>query len=57
MITINLLRKNYSHLAKCMVPITEAQMAMSLDERAKYLQNRTRRFTEEEIQAKFGKAQ
>ncbi|KAK8127814.1 hypothetical protein PG984_008922 [Apiospora sp. TS-2023a] len=56
MITIRVLMKDYHHLAKCMVPIGDAQMAMSLDERAKYLQNRTRRFSEEEIQAKFGKA-
>ncbi|KAK8028355.1 hypothetical protein PG991_005411 [Apiospora marii] len=56
MITIRVLRKDYHHLAKCMVPIGDEQMAMSLDERAKYLEKRTRRFTEEEIQAKFGKA-
>ncbi|KAK6858004.1 fatty acid desaturase [Apiospora arundinis] len=56
MITIRTLMKDYHHLAKCMIPIGEAQMAMSLDERAKYLQRRTRRFTEEEIRAKFGKA-
>lgn len=56
MITIRVLMKDYHHLAKCMVPIGDAQMAMSLDERAKYLQTRTRRFSEEEIQAKFGKA-
>lgn len=53
MITIKLLQKDYEHLAKCMVPIGEEQLAMSLDERAALLKKHTRQFSEEEIKAKF----
>ena len=52
-ITIKLMQKDYAHLAKCMVPIGAEQIAMSLEERAEHLRKRTRRFTEEEIKAKF----
>lgn len=45
-ITVNLLRKNYLHLAKCLIPIGE-QVNMSLDERAEMLRVRTRRFKRE----------
>ncbi|KAJ5498184.1 hypothetical protein N7453_007235 [Penicillium expansum] len=44
MLTVNLLRKNYTHLARCMVPIGAEQRAMSLEERADLLRSRTRRF-------------
>ena len=47
------MQKDYAHLAKCMVPIGDEQIAMSLEERAEHLRKRTRRFTEEEIKAKF----
>jgi hypothetical protein len=54
MITFSLLAKNYTHLAKCLVPIGD-QMKLSLDERAEMLRRKTRRFTEEEIAEKWGK--
>jgi hypothetical protein len=53
MMTVKLLQKDYLHLAKCMVPIGETQAKMSLDEKAEMLRRKTRRFTEEEIRAKF----
>ncbi|EGO60159.1 hypothetical protein NEUTE1DRAFT_74908 [Neurospora tetrasperma FGSC 2508] len=55
MITVRLIMKDYMTLAKCMVPIGEFQMNMTLEERAAYLRRHTRRFTEEEIKVKFGK--
>lgn len=55
MMTIKLLSKDYEHLAKCMVPIGERQIRMTLEERAAMLKRHTTAFTEEEIQAKFGK--
>lgn len=55
MITVTLLRKDYMTLAKCMVPIGEFQMKMTIEERAEYLKRHTRRFSEEEIERKFGK--
>ncbi|KAJ5758806.1 hypothetical protein N7520_005962 [Penicillium odoratum] len=42
-ITVNLLRKNYLHLAKCLIPIGD-QVNMTLEERAEMLRTRTRRF-------------
>lgn len=54
MITFKLLQKDYMHLAKCMVPIGERQIRMTLEERAAMLQRHTKAFTEEEIKAKFG---
>ncbi|KAK4100485.1 fatty acid desaturase [Parathielavia hyrcaniae] len=54
MITISLLRKDYLHLARCLVPMGD-QMDMTLEERAAMLRRTTRRFTEEEIREKFGK--
>jgi hypothetical protein len=47
------MQKDYVHLAKCMVPIGEEQLAMSLDERVALLKKHTRRFTEEEIRTKY----
>ncbi|KAK3352038.1 fatty acid desaturase-domain-containing protein [Neurospora tetraspora] len=55
MITVRLMMKDYMTLAKCMVPIGEFQMNMTLEERAAYLRRHTRRFSEEEIKEKFGK--
>lgn len=54
MITIRLLRKDYAHLAKCLVPIGD-QIRMSLKERAEMLERKTRKFTEDEIARKFRK--
>jgi hypothetical protein len=54
MITISLMRKNYKHLAECLVPMG-AQMNLSMDERAKMLKARTRPFSEAEITEKFRK--
>jgi fatty acid desaturase len=53
MVTVRLLRKDYRYLAKCLVPIGEEQIRMSLDERAAMLRRKTRRFTEQEIREKF----
>lgn len=57
MMTLSLLRKDYAHLAKCMVPIGERQIRMTMDERITMLKRHTKAFTEEEIKAKFRKAQ
>lgn len=54
MITVNLLRKDYAHLARCLVPIGD-QIHMGLEERAMMLRRKTRRFTEEEIVKNFRK--
>jgi hypothetical protein len=53
MITYRLIRKDYMHLAKCLVPMGD-QISMSMEERAAMLQTKTRRFTEAEIARKFG---
>jgi len=42
-ITVHLLRKNYMHLAKCMIPIGD-QVDLTLEQRADLLRSRTRRF-------------
>jgi hypothetical protein len=42
-ITVNLMRKNYVHLAKCLIPIGN-QVDMTLEERVDMLRSRTRRF-------------
>ncbi|OAG10590.1 uncharacterized protein CC84DRAFT_1172974 [Paraphaeosphaeria sporulosa] len=54
MITFSLLAKNYEHLARCLVPMGD-QMNLSIEERAELLRSKTRRFSEEEIAAKWGK--
>jgi hypothetical protein len=54
MITYRLMRKDYDHLAKCLVPIGE-QIKMSHEERMEMLRSKTRRFTEEDIRRKFRK--
>ncbi|KAF2398723.1 hypothetical protein EJ06DRAFT_543922 [Trichodelitschia bisporula] len=56
MLTVRLLTKNYTALARCLVPIGEAQIRLSLEERAEMLRRKTRRFSEEEIKARFAKA-
>lgn len=43
-ITVNLLRKNYLHLAKCLIPIGD-QVNMTMEERMEMLRGRTRRFS------------
>lgn len=47
-ITVNLLRKKYIHLAKCLIPIGD-QVNMTLEERAEMLRTRTRRFRHADI--------
>ena len=54
MMTVKLMQKDYMYLAKCLVPIGEKQIRMSLQERAEMLRSKTRRFSEEEIRVKYG---
>ena len=54
MITFSLLSKNYMHLARCLVPMGK-QMDLTMEERAEMLRRKTRKFSEEEIAAKWGK--
>ncbi len=54
MVTVKLLQKDYRHLAKCLVPIGD-QINMTLEERVTLLKRHTRKFTEDEIKAKFSK--
>jgi hypothetical protein len=54
MITVSLMRKNYKHLAECLVPMG-AQIDLSMEEREKMLKARTRPFSEQEIKEKFSK--
>ncbi|KAI3401815.1 hypothetical protein diail_8193 [Diaporthe ilicicola] len=53
MVTVKLLKKDYLHLARCLVPIGE-QIEMTLEDRATMLRRHTKAFTEEEIVEKFG---
>lgn len=53
MMSVTLLRKDYMHLAKCLVPIGEAQIKMTMEERAAMLKRHTQAFTEEDIKVKF----
>ncbi|KAF2132312.1 hypothetical protein P153DRAFT_429470 [Dothidotthia symphoricarpi CBS 119687] len=53
-LTISLLTKNYKFLAECLVPMGD-QMKLTLEEREALLRRKTRKFTEEEIAAKWGK--
>ncbi|KAI9665144.1 MAG: hypothetical protein M1831_002154 [Alyxoria varia] len=55
MLTVRLLRKDYAHLARCMVPMGEAQCGMGMGEREEMLRRKTRRFGEREIRGKFGR--
>ena len=52
MMTVKLLMKDYLTLADHLVPIGD-QIGMSRQERADMLRTKTRRFTEEDIRAKF----
>ena len=54
MITYRLMKKDYDHLAKCLVPIGD-QIGMSHEEIAAMLKTKTRKFTEEDIRRKFHK--
>ena len=54
LLTISLLRKDYMRLARCLVPMGN-QMHLTLEERAEMLRSKTKKFTEEEIAAKWGK--
>lgn len=54
MLTITLLRKDYMHLASCLIPMGE-QIGMTQVEIAEMLRRKTRRFSEEEIMKKYGK--
>ncbi|KAF3483516.1 uncharacterized protein GIQ15_02840 [Arthroderma uncinatum] len=56
MMTVKLLQKDYMHLAKCLVPIGEEQINMSMEQRAGMLKRKTRKFSEEEISKLYGKA-
>jgi hypothetical protein len=52
MITFKLMAKDYTYLAKCLVPIGD-QIGMTIPELAALLETKTRRFTEADIQKKF----
>jgi len=52
MITARLFCKDYTHLAKCLVPMGD-QIGMSIEEIAALLKTKTRPFSEAEIQSKF----
>lgn len=52
MLTVNLLRKDYVHLAKCLVPMGD-QIPLSLEEKAAMLRGKARKFTEADIEMKF----
>jgi hypothetical protein len=54
MMTLKLMQKDYLYLANCLVPMGD-QIGMSQQELADMLRSKTRRFTEEEIEAKFKK--
>ncbi|KAH9868801.1 hypothetical protein J1614_007875 [Plenodomus biglobosus] len=53
-LTINLLRKNYEHVARCLVPMGD-QMKLTMEERVEMLKRKTRKFSEVEIAEKWGK--
>lgn len=54
MLTVKVLSKDWDHLARCLVPMGD-QVAMSHQQKVDMLRSKVRRFTEEEIQAKYGK--
>lgn len=56
MITFRLMRKDYEHLAKCLVPIGD-QINLTMEGRMALLKRLTQKFTEEEIAEKFRKVQ
>ena len=53
-ITYRLLKKDYAHLARCLVPLG-GQMNLSMQAREEMLRSKTRPFREEEIKRKYGK--
>lgn len=53
MISYSLIRKDYNHLAKCLVPLGD-QALLTMEERAAMLQTKTRRFSDKEIRDKIG---
>ncbi|EGE04524.1 hypothetical protein TEQG_03395 [Trichophyton equinum CBS 127.97] len=53
MMTVKLLQKDYDYLARCLVPIGEKQISMTMQERAAMLRTKTRRFSEKEIARLF----
>lgn len=55
MMTVSLLRKDYMHLAACLVPIGD-QVGMEQKEIADMLRSKTKRFSEQDIMKKYGKA-
>ncbi|TKW51109.1 hypothetical protein CTA1_12220 [Colletotrichum tanaceti] len=52
MVTVRLLRKDYMHLARRLVPVGE-QIGMTIEERAAMLRRHTRKFSDAEIRDKF----
>lgn len=52
-ITYRLMRKDYDHLAKRPVPISEEQQCMSHDKIKDMLKTKVRRFGEEQIRKKL----
>ncbi|KAI9743655.1 MAG: hypothetical protein M1818_002971 [Claussenomyces sp. TS43310] len=54
MVTIKVLQKDYDYLARCLVPMG-AQIRMTHQEKMDMLRSKTRKFSAEEIKAKWGK--
>ena len=54
MITVRLLRKDYMHLAACLVPIGD-QINMSQTEIADLLRTKTKKFSEDDIRKIYGR--
>ncbi|KAL5341099.1 hypothetical protein BJX70DRAFT_74682 [Aspergillus crustosus] len=52
MITVCLLRKQYAHLARCLVPMGE-QVGLTMEEREELLRRKVRRFSEGGVREKF----
>ncbi|KAK7419488.1 hypothetical protein QQX98_003257 [Neonectria punicea] len=52
MVTVRLMMKDYDTLAKCMVPLGN-QIELTMEGRIELLKKLTRKFTEEEIRAKY----
>ena len=53
MLTIKLLSKDYTYIAKRFVPISEEQTKMSVEDVEKVLKTKVRRFSKQEIEAKW----
>ena len=54
MMTVTLLRKDYMHLASCLVPMGD-QIGMSQEAIANMLRTKTKRFSDDEIREKYRK--